>query len=68
VAYGERAIAIAGCQASVDIATMLEESTEKTSRIILRFGRGAVILLWVLQASQARAQADEIQVYVDRSD
>ncbi len=32
-------------------------------RITLRIGRAATVLLWILQASQAQGQTDEIQVY-----
>jgi hypothetical protein len=42
---------------------MVQQSNVATSRVILRFGRAAAILLWLLQSSQAHAQTDEIQVY-----
>jgi hypothetical protein len=42
---------------------MVQQSNAATSRVILRFGRAADILLWLLQASPAYAQTDEIQVY-----
>jgi hypothetical protein len=32
-------------------------------RVIVRFGRAATLLLWLLQASRAHGQTDEIQVY-----
>jgi hypothetical protein len=42
---------------------MVQQSNAATSIVISRFGRAAAILLWLLQASPAHAQTDEIQVY-----